>query len=65
MGVVGLAAMPKSVGLLSSRLCVEQVQDFLMCQKENGFWGRVVGACSMQRDLMDRCLDDEVLCALD
>ena len=52
--------MPKSIGLLSSKLCVDEVQEFLRCQHINGFWGRVVGACNAQREIMDECLDREV-----
>lgn len=53
--------MGRSIGLQSSRMCQEEVRQFLDCQKTNSFGARVGGICNGLRVILDECLDNEVI----
>lgn len=51
----------RSVGVQSSKECQEEVAAFYRCQREHGFVGRMCNACQTVRNIMDKCLDKEVM----
>jgi hypothetical protein len=48
-----------NLGVQSSRECNEYIVQFFACQKKNGLWKKVGGACAEAREDMDRCLYEE------
>ena len=52
--------MPQgNLGIQNSRQCGDLIAQFYDCQKRQGMWQKVGGACLEAREQMDKCLYEE------
>lgn len=48
--------MQGNLGIQNSKLCTDLISQFYACQKSQGMWSKVGGACLEVRKRMEECL---------